>query len=44
QGKVLPTECPLFGKACTPAAPIGPCMVSSEGVCAAWYKYGRHDR
>ncbi|NLF32683.1 MAG: hydrogenase formation protein HypD, partial [Planctomycetes bacterium] len=41
QGKVLPTECPLFGKACTPAAPIGPCMVSSEGVCAAWYKYGR---
>ncbi len=42
QGKVLPAECPLFGNACTPADPVGPCMVSSEGACAAWYKYGRH--
>jgi len=39
QGKVTPVECPLFGKACTPVKPIGPCMVSSEGACAAWYKY-----
>ncbi|HUS91888.1 MAG TPA: hydrogenase formation protein HypD [Phycisphaerae bacterium] len=41
QGKVAPAACPLFGKACTPLAPVGPCMVSSEGTCAAWYKYGR---
>jgi len=39
QGKVEPVECPLFGAECTPLAPIGPCMVSSEGACAAWYKY-----
>ncbi len=41
QGKVAPVDCPLFGTACTPAAPVGPCMVSSEGTCAAWYKYRR---
>lgn len=40
QGKVEPADCPLFGKTCTPIQPIGPCMVSSEGTCAAWYKYG----
>lgn len=40
QGKCTPAECPLFGSACTPLEPIGPCMVSSEGTCAAWYKYG----
>ncbi len=34
-----PPDCPLFGRACTPANPIGPCMVSSEGTCAAWHKY-----
>jgi len=39
-GKALPPDCPLFGKACTPANAVGPCMVSSEGACAAWYKYG----
>ncbi len=42
QGKVVPADCPLFGKTCTPIHPIGPCMVSSEGTCAAWYKYGKH--
>jgi hydrogenase expression/formation protein HypD len=42
QGKVLPKECSLFAKACTPADPVGPCMVSSEGTCAAWYKYGQN--
>jgi hydrogenase expression/formation protein HypD len=40
-GKKLPHQCPLFAKKCTPAHPVGPCMVSSEGVCAADYKYGR---
>lgn len=44
-GKVLlglnvPPDCALFGDACTPLTPIGPCMVSSEGSCAAYYKYG----
>ena len=38
-GKISPNECPLFGTACTPDSPIGPCMVSSEGSCAAYYKY-----
>jgi len=41
QGKIEPVECPLFGQSCTPLSPIGPCMVSSEGTCAAWYKYNR---
>lgn len=41
QGKIDPPACPLFAKRCTPITPIGPCMVSSEGTCAAWYKYGR---
>lgn len=41
KGKVAPFECPLFGTACTPEAPVGACMVSSEGTCAAAYKYGR---
>ncbi len=36
-----PQKCPLFGTRCTPGDPIGPCMVSSEGTCAAYYKYGR---
>ena len=40
-GKVEPIECPAFADACTPLSPIGPCMVSSEGTCAAWYKYNR---
>lgn len=39
-GKQDPAFCTLFGKACTPDNPIGPCMVSSEGACAAKYKYG----
>ncbi len=40
RGLVNPRECPLFGKACVPEHAVGPCMVSVEGVCAAWYKYG----
>ena len=38
-GRLSPGGCPLFGKACTPEDPVGPCMVSSEGACAAAYKY-----
>ena len=38
-GIVTPRQCPLFGKACTPLEPVGPCMVSTEGSCAAYYKY-----
>ncbi|MFP4309407.1 MAG: hydrogenase formation protein HypD [Desulfococcaceae bacterium] len=34
-----PPECPLFRKRCTPMRPVGPCMVSSEGACAAWYRF-----
>lgn len=39
RGVTLPYECKLFAKACTPEHPIGPCMVSSEGSCAAYYRY-----
>ncbi len=40
KGKVTPRDCPLFRTACTPEDPVGACMVSSEGTCAAEYKYG----
>lgn len=39
RGMITPLECPLFRKACTPESPIGPCMVSTEGTCAAYFKY-----
>lgn len=39
KGQLHPQECPLFGAACVPEDPVGPCMVSSEGACAAAYKY-----
>ncbi|MBP3655575.1 MAG: hydrogenase formation protein HypD [Clostridia bacterium] len=39
RGVIAPQECPLFGRVCTPADPVGPCMVSGEGACAAAYKY-----
>ena len=38
-GRISPSRCPMFGKRCTPEDPVGPCMVSSEGACAAAYKY-----
>jgi hydrogenase expression/formation protein HypD len=41
KGKILPDGCPMFGSACTPDHPVGPCMVSGEGSCAAHYKYAR---
>jgi hydrogenase expression/formation protein HypD len=40
KGRIRPDECPLFAKTCTPEKPVGPCMVSSEGSCAAYFKYG----
>jgi len=40
RGTLEPPECPLFRRTCTPAQPIGPCMVSAEGACAAWFRYG----
>jgi len=39
KGIMPPNQCPLFAKACTPATPVGPCMVSTEGSCAAYFKY-----
>jgi len=39
KGKILPPQCPLFASVCTPAEPVGPCMVSTEGSCAAFFKY-----
>ncbi len=39
KGKLRPVDCPLFKKVCTPENPVGACMVSSEGTCAAYYKY-----
>ncbi len=39
KGRLLPPACPLYGKRCTPLQPVGPCMVSSEGTCAAYYRY-----
>ncbi len=40
RGVKTPADCRLFGKACTPQYPVGPCMVSSEGSCSAYYLYG----
>ncbi len=44
KGVLKPWECKVFGTACTPETPIGTCMVSSEGACAAYYSYGRLTR
>jgi len=40
RGASTPNECSLFAKACAPEHPVGPCMVSTEGTCSAWYLYG----
>jgi hydrogenase expression/formation protein HypD len=42
-GAKIPPQCALFRKSCTPADPVGPCMVSSEGTCAAYYRYHQGD-
>ncbi len=41
RGLVKPADCPAFGTRCTPQTPLGATMVSSEGACAAWFRYGR---
>ena len=43
-GKIYPNECVLYGKACTPRKPIGPCMVSDEGACRIWWASGVRDQ
>jgi hydrogenase expression/formation protein HypD len=40
-GRIYPNECPLYGKACVPRNPIGPCMVSDEGACRIWWAAGK---
>ena len=40
-GKAKPSQCPNFGKDCTPKSPAGPCMVSQEGMCYNWFRYSR---
>lgn len=42
-GTMIPPQCPLFKRRCTPQDPVGPCMVSSEGTCAAYYRYHGSD-
>ncbi len=44
QGRRKPSDCPAFGKECTPQSPLGATMVSSEGACAAYYRYGRYGK
>ncbi|MCK6448276.1 MAG: hydrogenase formation protein HypD [Planctomycetes bacterium] len=41
KGAIEPPECPLFDRTCTPTHPVGACMVSSEGTCAAWHRHER---
>ncbi|OHB54833.1 MAG: hydrogenase formation protein HypD [Planctomycetes bacterium GWF2_50_10] len=43
-GLIDPPQCKLFATTCNPDNPIGPCMVSSEGACSAWFKYGRRKK
>ena len=40
RGVMVPPQCPLFRRVCSPRSPVGPCMVSAEGACAAYYRYG----
>ncbi len=42
-GKIYPNECRLYGRACSPRKPIGPCMVSDEGACRIWWAAGQRD-
>ncbi|WP_338032161.1 hydrogenase formation protein HypD [Desulforhopalus vacuolatus] len=38
-GRSIPTDCPFFGMGCTPESPVGPCMISDEGICHSYFKY-----
>ena len=42
-GKIYPNQCRLYGAACTPRKPVGPCMVSDEGACRIWWSAGYRD-
>lgn len=44
RGKIRPSACSLFGKSCTPDTPVGACMVSTEGTCAAYFKYETYEK
>lgn len=43
-GRITPPDCPLFRKTCTPGSPVGPCMVSGEGTCGAYFRFHREER
>jgi hydrogenase expression/formation protein HypD len=43
-GRIYPDQCRLFGAACTPSNPVGPCMVSDEGACRIWWSTGKRER
>jgi len=43
-GRIYPDQCRLFGAACTPSSPVGPCMVSDEGACRIWWSTGKRER
>ena len=43
-GRGLPPDCPAFGMACTPKSPVGPCMISDEGICHSYYTYNLQAR
>ncbi len=44
KGAAVPADCPRFGTGCDPSRPLGPCMISAEGACAAWFRYGGGDK
>jgi len=41
-GRILPTDCAMFGTRCNPMDPLGPCMVSAEGACGIWYQFNKN--
>jgi len=43
-GKIYPNQCRIYGVACTPRNPVGPCMVSDEGACRIWWSSGVRER
>jgi hydrogenase expression/formation protein HypD len=43
-GQIYPNQCRIYGLACTPRSPVGPCMVSEEGACRIWWSSGIRER
>ena len=43
-GQIYPNQCRIYGLACTPRSPVGPCMVSDEGACRIWWSSGVRER